>query len=89
MQIVLGDVTNTTSSPQPTKQSSLLGTAAKAALAFGLLGTGVGAGAAVPLILDILKDFRSSTTIESGSTIIRTEQGPRYLLGLGEPESAP
>jgi hypothetical protein len=80
---------NDGSASQQQPRSSLLGTAAKAALAFGLLGTGVGAGAAVPLILDVLKDFRSGTTIESESTIIRTEQGPRYLLGLGEPETEP
>jgi hypothetical protein len=77
---------NDGSASQQQPKSSLLGTAAKVALAAGLLGTGVGAGAAIPLILDVLKDFRSGTTITSKSTIIKTEQGPRYLLDLGEPE---
>lgn len=70
---------NDGSASQQPPGSSLLGTAAKAALAVGLLGTGVGAGVAIPLIIDVISDAKDSTTI------INTEQGPRYLLDLGDP----
>jgi hypothetical protein len=71
--------------PAPGQQKPGLGTLAKAAIAAGLLASGVGMGAAVPFALSALKDITGGTTIKSDTTTINTEQGPRYTFGLGEP----
>ena len=74
MQIVLGDITTTNEAPKPNKGSSLL----KAALGAGLIATGAGLATGGPLILDAIRDLK-------GETVIQREEGPRYLLDLGDP----
>lgn len=74
MQIVLGDVTNTTQAPQPSKSNAIL----KGAIGAGLIATGAGLAVGGPLILDAIRDLKGETTIIQ-------EDGPRYLLQLGDP----
>mgnify|MGYP003979272839 CR=1 FL=1 len=69
----------------PARPKPGLGTLAKAGIAAALLASGVGMGAAVPFALSALKDITGGTTIQSDTTTINTEQGPRYTLGLGDP----
>lgn len=42
--------------PIPTTQSKGIGTLAKLAIGAGLLGTGIGAGVGIPLLIDALSD---------------------------------
>jgi len=74
MNIVLGNVTNTTPAPQPSK----LGPVLKGAIGAGLIATGAGLAVGGPLVLDAIRDLK-------GDTVIQREEGPRYLLELGEP----
>jgi hypothetical protein len=71
--------------PPPSTPKPGMGTLAKAGIAAALLASGVGMGAAVPFALSALKDITGGTTIQSETTTINTEQGPRYMLDLGEP----
>lgn len=73
MQIVLGDIT--TNHPAP---PSKLGAIAKGVIGAGLLATGAGLAVGGPLILDAIRDLK-------GDTVIQREEGPRYLLDLGNP----
>ena len=74
MNIVLGNVTTTHQAPQPSKAGGLL----KAALGAGLIASGAGLAVGGPLVLDAIRDLK-------GDTVIQKEEGPRYLLDLGEP----
>lgn len=76
VQIVLGNITTTHEAPKPSKGSGLL----KAALGAGLIASGAGLAVGGPLILDAIRDLK-------GDTIIQHEDGPRYLLELGDPVS--
>lgn len=58
-----------------------LGTLAKLAIGAGLLGTGVGAGVGIPLLLDALKPKPPVVIREPGETKVITKQGRANVIG--------
>ena len=67
--------------PAATPAQSGLGTLAKLAIGAGLLGTGVGAGVGIPLLLDALKPQPPVVIREPGETKVITKQGRANVIG--------
>ena len=84
MQISIDSPVTTTNhyvTPPTPSRGPGFGTLAKLAIGAGLLGTGVGAGVGIPLLLDALKPKPPVVIREPGETKTITKQGRANVIG--------